>query len=91
MKGTKSFNEETAEVNEPVNANTVKSTFGLTVAAGFFFPVKYSRGFLELSYNHGFSNIFQGSEEVPADELKAYGSVFSINFGMMGFSKWDKY
>jgi hypothetical protein len=91
MKGTKSFNEETAEVNELVNANAVKSTVGLTVAAGFFFPIKYSRGFLELRYNHGFTNIFQGSEEVPDDELKAYGSVFSINFGMIGFSKWDKY
>jgi hypothetical protein len=91
MKGTKSYNEETTEVNEMVNANAVKSTFGLTAVAGFFFPVKSSRGFIELRYNHGFTNIFQGSEEVPDEELKAYGSVFSINFGMIGFSKWDKY
>lgn len=91
ITGTQSFNENTADLNESVSENVTPVSLGFNAAAGFFFPVKHIRAFLEMRYCHGFSNIFQGTEQVPANELDAYGSVISVNFGMIGFSRWDKY
>jgi hypothetical protein len=91
LNGTKSYNDETSDINETVVANTSALSIGLSAAAGFFFPIKHIRAFLEMRYSYGITNDFQGTEDIPSNELDAYGNVISINFGMIGFSRWDKY
>lgn len=91
LNGTRSFNEETTGINETVVANTSTSSIGMSIAAGFFFPIKHIRAFVEMRYNYGFTNDFVGTEEIPSNELEAYGNVISVNFGMIGFSRWDRY